>query len=357
MKKKAIIAIPYLSGKGGTETVIKNFHQALSAYGNNEYMWELISYGGTKYPAWMKEWNKKVYNFSNSRLIQKFFYIFLLPFLIGKDLKKEKPDYFIATNPIIWTLAFYQRKVFSPKTKIISWYHFSFKRKNVNKRYLKTTDYFWAISNGIRKELISLGVNEKNIDVVYNPVNTKNISSITRSNRQNHFIYIGRIDYDGQKNVSELIQALSQVTSPYICDLYGNFDEEIKNKLLNLSLKKDSIRFHGFFKDVWSQINEADVLLLTSKYEGFGMVLCEAASRGIALVSSDCPVGPQEIVNKDNGYLYKSGDTQELTKILNNITSYKVEISSVSKVKKSIEKFNYFEYSKRIINSLNLRVI
>lgn len=131
--KKAVVAVPYLSGKGGTETVIKNFQEAMSQYGDEDYSWKLISYGGTKYSGWIKKWSKKVYSFSDNRYVQILAYIFLLPILILKTLKKEKPDFFIATNPIIWTMAYRMRKFVSPRTKIISWYHYSFKRKNIKK--------------------------------------------------------------------------------------------------------------------------------------------------------------------------------------------------------------------------------
>ena len=66
--KKAIIAVPYLKGMGGTETVIKNFAEALDVKNsNNDISWKLISFGGTDKSDWLKHWNKKVYNFSKKR--------------------------------------------------------------------------------------------------------------------------------------------------------------------------------------------------------------------------------------------------------------------------------------------------
>ena len=280
----------------------------------------------------------------------------MLPFLIGKDLKTEKPDYFIATNPIIWTLAFYERKVFSKKTKIISWYHFSFKKKNINKRYLKTVDYFWAISTGIKKELVSLGVDPQKIDIVYNPIDTRNISQVKRSGKRNHIIYIGRIDYNKQKNVSELMNVLNKLSGEWQCDLYGAVDKKTKFDLLSLidsSKKKHQIKFHGFLDDVWEHIKVADILVLTSNYEGFGMVLCEAAARGISLISSDCPVGPADVVNENNGWLYKKNDDSELFEIINTIINNNLELPNPVIVRKSIEKFNLRNYISRIFNLLS----
>ena len=353
--KKVVIAIPYLTGKGGTETVIKNFAEALDVKNTNDNIsWKLVSFGGTKYPEWLSGWNKKVYNFTQSRCIQLVTYAILMPFLIAHILRNEKPDFFIATNPIIWSIAFAERNVFSKKTKIGAWYHYSFKMKHVKEKYLKKADFFWAISSGIKDELLSLGVSPDKIYIIYNPVNVDNVISVKRSGKQNHFIYIGRIDYDGQKNVSELIRALNDVKGEWHCDLYGSVDQETKDRLLNLANDhtKSQIEFNGFYKDVWSQIKEADVLLLTSKFEGLPMTLIEAASRGIALVSSDCPTGTKDIVNKKNGYLYTPGNVKKLQSILNNFIVKRITVSSQNEVKKSVKKFSFNIYSLKVIDSL-----
>lgn len=350
--KKVVIAIPYLTGKGGTETVIKNFAEALDVKNTDDNIsWKLVSFGGTRYPEWLSGWNKKVYNFTQSRHIQLIAYAILMPFLITNILRKEKPDFFIATNPIMWSIAFAERNVFSKKTKIGAWYHYSFKMKNVKEKYLKKADFFWAISSGIKDELLSLGVSPDKIYVIYNPVNVDNVISVKRSGKQNHFIYIGRIDYDGQKNVSELIRALNDVKGEWHCDLYGSVDQETKDRLLRLANKhtQSQIEFKGFYKDVWSQIKEADVLILTSKFEGLPMTLIEAAARGISLISSNCPVGPDNIVTSQNGFLYKTGDINNLSAIITRIVGKEIVLPSSKNTSKSISKFGYKAFSDRIL--------
>lgn len=353
--KKAIVAVPYLSGKGGTETVIKNFYDALTEYSDDqEWTWNLVSFGGTKYSSWMDKWPKKVYGFSDNRVIQLGCYASIMPILIRSILKKEHPEAFIATNPIIWTLAYKFKKKLSPKTEIIAWYHYSFKMKKVKRKYLKNVDRFWAISNGIREELISMGVSSDRIDLIYNPIPTKDTNLISRSGSQNHFIYIGRMDYDGQKNVSELIKAFNQLKGNWQCDLYGSIDTETKERLLKLANHNTSknISFKGFYNDVWANIKEADVIILTSNFEGLPMVLMEAQIRGIASISSNCPTGTKDIVNDQNGWLYEMGKEVQLTSILNDLILFKKNLPSVEQVKKSVNKFNYSNYSIRILKSL-----
>lgn len=354
--KKVIIAIPYLTGNGGTETVIKNFHEALKFDKKSKWVWKLVSFGGTKYDNWMKEWNRKVYFFTNNRVIQKMLYIALLPFLIGMILIMEDPDVFIATNPVIWSIAYFEKRIFDPKIKIVAWYHFSFKRKKVKKMYLHTTDFFLAISRGIKEELISLGVPSSQIDLIYNPINVTNSKCVKRSKKQNHFVYVGRIDYDKQKNVSELMRALSMVKGKWQCDLYGSIADhtlEKLDKIIGESNSSGRVIYHGFKKDVWGEINIADALILTSKYEGLPMVLCEAASRGIALISSNCPMGPSEIINSDNGFLYEQGNYFQLSQIIENVISKKCKLPSPNSAKESVVKFDYYNYIENLNQALD----
>lgn len=354
--KKAIVAVPYLSGKGGTETVIKNFYEAVvNDSKNSDFTWKLISYGGSKYSAWINPWDKKVYSFTNNRIFQMLAYILLLPFLIPANLKKEKPDFFIATNPIIWSIAYKAKKYCCPNTKVIAWYHFSFDRKKVKNKYLYNVDSFWVISSGIKQELINRGISENKIFVIYNPIQLGNVNQVLRSGKQNRFIYIGRIDYDEQKNVSELINALGFVKGEWQCDLYGSVDEETKLRLLQLadSYKiRDRIKFHGFSEDVWSTIKIADCLILTSKFEGLPMVLCEAAARGVALISANCPTGPDDIVNRNNGYLYQSGNVTELSHLISQVVNGKSILPPKELVISSVAKFNYNKYKARVYKSL-----
>lgn len=153
------------------------------------------------------------------------------------------------------------------------------------------------------------------------------------------------------------MRALDKVSNSFTCDLYGSVDTNTKDKLLDLisNNKKivDNIKFHGFFEDIWDQIQKADVLILTSKYEGFPMVLCESIAHGISVVAANCPTGVNDIVNKNNGYLYTPGNLIQLEKILNAIVNKSIVLPSVKSVNKTINKFNYKNYVKRIIDDFD----
>lgn len=63
-------------------------------------------------------------------------------------------------------------------------------------------------------------------------------------------------------------------------------------------------------QDIAFYYKQASLFLLTSKTEGFGMVLLEAISFGLPCISFDCPSGPRDIIkNNENGYLIEQNDT------------------------------------------------
>jgi glycosyltransferase involved in cell wall biosynthesis len=75
--------------------------------------------------------------------------------------------------------------------------------------------------------------------------------------------------------------------------------------------------------DVEYYYTQASLFVLTSKSEGFGMVLLEAISFGIPCVSFDCPSGPRDIIKADkNGFLIPLNDEEALeesiVKVINN---------------------------------------
>ncbi len=95
----------------------------------------------------------------------------------------------------------------------------------------------------------------------------------------------------------------------------------------------------GNTSNVSKYYKEAEIFCLSSRFEGFGMVLIEALAFGLPIVSFDCEVGPAEILEDTGSILVAQNNTkqfsQSLIKLMNNDSERKV-ISTASKEKAKI---------------------
>lgn len=95
--------------------------------------------------------------------------------------------------------------------------------------------------------------------------------------------------------------------------------ENLLMQIASLKLTK-FVHLLGFRNDAICYIKEARFLVLSSKYEGFPMVVLEALNAGIPVVSFDCETGPNELVQHEfNGLLVKDQDFVALQMVINRI--------------------------------------
>jgi glycosyltransferase involved in cell wall biosynthesis len=99
-------------------------------------------------------------------------------------------------------------------------------------------------------------------------------------------------------------------------DIYGKEDQEVGLKKLAENLKiSDHVSFFEPVKAIEEKYLESSFYILSSRFEGFGMVLTEAMACGVPCVSFDCPCGPADIIqNGADGLLVPDGNVEELTK-------------------------------------------
>jgi glycosyltransferase involved in cell wall biosynthesis len=98
----------------------------------------------------------------------------------------------------------------------------------------------------------------------------------------------------------------------------------------------ETVEFTGLVSDVEKHYREASIFCLSSRYEGFGMVLLEAMAFGLPVVSFDCDMGPAEVLEGTGGKLVAQGNVEELTKELLGLMDSpeeRLEISALSQKK------------------------
>lgn len=135
---------------------------------------------------------------------------------------------------------------------------------------------------------------------------------------RHRIISVGRYAY--QKGYDMLIEAWKIVEDKYSdwsLHIYGsrNGDMGVFDQLRDLIDKNqiENICLHPATDDVYSKYCESDFYVMSSRFESFGLVLIEAMSCGLPIVSFDCLFGPRSIVaDGETGILVPSSDVKKL---------------------------------------------
>ena len=96
----------------------------------------------------------------------------------------------------------------------------------------------------------------------------------------------------------------------------GHLRERLEGLIAEHGLE-DSVTLEGPAEDIGSDMAEASVFVLSSRFEGFPLILLEAMSKGMGVVSFDCPTGPADIVeDHENGLLVPHEDVEGLARAI-----------------------------------------
>ena len=180
--------------------------------------------------------------------------------------------------------------------------------------------YVWSLKRSIRKVDAVVALTEgdaadwrminKRVYSIPNMVHLNESGSYT-SCEQKAVIYVGR--FSRQKDIDSLLRIWEYVyhkNPDWRLDIYGEGElkEHYVEKIRSLST---NIYVYEPTADIMDRYRDYSILLLTSFYEPFGLVLPEAMSCGLLVVAFDCPYGPADIITDGvDGFLIKSRDIQ-----------------------------------------------
>ena len=125
-------------------------------------------------------------------------------------------------------------------------------------------------------------------------------------------IFVGR--FSKQKDVGSLLQIWNLVHQrhrDWTLHIYGGYGEEQEAIFANIKQMNAGIQIHEPTSDIIEKYKQNSILLLTSRYEPFGLVIPEAMSCGLPVVAFDCPYGPAELITDGfDGYLIKNSNIE-----------------------------------------------
>lgn len=172
-----------------------------------------------------------------------------------------------------------------------------------------------AVSKHIEQAILKPAGIKKTYTIynAYNPQWQQNLVHLPKPlTSQNYILFYGRID-DKVKDIKFLMKAFAQSElwkqKIYLVILGEGVDLDSLKELASKMNASAQILFFPFTEHPFSFVKNAKFVTLTSRYEGFPMVLVESLSLETPVVSLDIVSGPSEIVvNKENGLLVKRRD-------------------------------------------------
>lgn len=172
-----------------------------------------------------------------------------------------------------------------------------------------------------KEDEVKLKITHRNVTQIYNfsPLAPREKAPLDKKK----IIAVGKLD--PQKGFDLLIEASKFIKNwdGWILEIYGQGpdEEQLRSKILSYELEK-YIFLKGITQKVEEVYQSASFYVLSSRFEGFPMVLLEAISFGLPIVSFNCVTGPNEvIVNDDCGLLVEEGNTKKLGEAMQRMIS------------------------------------
>jgi glycosyltransferase involved in cell wall biosynthesis len=126
----------------------------------------------------------------------------------------------------------------------------------------------------------------------------------------------------------------------------------------NCSVLNESLKKHNWIPalahhEILEEMQKSDILLFPSLFEGYGLVITEAMSRGTPVITTNRTCGADLIVDNENGWLVNPGDTQNLVEKIKNILCEKDSIETIGRrALDSAKKMPIDEYGSRMVKEL-----
>lgn len=323
---KVLFLVSDANARGGTEILAYNLLDRLNSIGVDCYLlsrWQykgdnpkVLSFSDVDFQKWLKisnsPINKLFGNVFSDRFFKKIFFRLASEFQVDwiinhtYDLIGAVPtaDNIRSAQIFNWSVKGYEKNL-----------KYEVSKKNIAVRILSKIalcslvnrwhrsisrmDKLIVLSDAAQAEMKSIcpKIEDSQLVTISDPL-MQTTDSIHISNLKNkNIVFVGRLSQEkGVMRLLRIWKIISNRLPDYSLSIYG--EGHMKDVMLRYIFNNDlgRIDFKGFEKDLEKIYSHADLCLMTSDTEGFGMVLIEAMYYGVPCVSFDCPVSPKEII-------------------------------------------------------------
>ena len=317
------IFIPSLHG-GGAERVMVTLANGFAARGHRVDL--VLSRAEGPYLTEVAT-NVRIIDLDRKRVL-----ISLLP--LARYLRRERPDAMLSALNHANVIAIIARKLSRVSTRLVVSERNSLANRPAGmtgwilrammKQLYPHADAVVAVSQAMAKELVNeLGLSATKVASIPNPVDITALQALAQE-YPNHpwfsagqppvVLSVGRLE--PQKDYPTLLTAFAKLRSTSEARLIilgeGSQRKELEQRVAQLGLT-GAVDLVGFKENPFAWMAACDLFVLSSRFEGFPNVLVQAMACGAKVVSTDCPTGPDEILEGGRwGRLAPVGDAHAL---------------------------------------------
>jgi L-malate glycosyltransferase len=229
----------------------------------------------------------------------------------------------------------------------------SFWKRNWARFIMQKANILLTVSDHLKQEILASHIHPKEINVTYNPVDTE-LFSLKDNTLKKKILFAGRLDnFKGAFRCVEAFHQISNLYPDWVFTIVGDGEDfnPIKNYLeRNIELQqKISLLGSKSKTEIAKEMQNADFFVFPSKHESFGLVVAEALSCGLPVITTN-QTAPKEFVNQTNGLLVYPYNITEIAEamraMINNLSIY----NSQAIRQTMVDNYSFENFGKKLSN-------
>ncbi len=232
--------------------------------------------------------------------------------------------------------------------------------KSIGKLILRSADIYTVNSTATKSSVLDVSKSNKDLMIIPMGVDLDlfkpSLKRTNNSEKSSVILTVGRLDKN--KGINYLINAMTRVISKFsetklIIVGDGPERDNLANQIKKLHLE-ENIKLVGAIKkkDLPEFYNKADLFVLPSLNEGLGIVLLEAMACGTPVIGSNVGGVSDIIINGENGFFIKPGDSKDIAEKIILCLSDKtiIKMCSIKGLNTVNEKFAWYSIAEKFSN-------
>ena len=217
-------------------------------------------------------------------------------------------------------------------------------KNTLNETRLYSKKSVICCSDGVLNDFLEIHPSRrKYAKQIYNPIDIEEIQALSKNLidlelPEKYIVHVGKFKSEKRHDILLKAFAASGTHRKLVLVGQGPMESQIKELAEELNIES-KVFFAGFHANPFPIIKQADLLVLSSDYEGLPTVLLEALAIGTPCISTDCNSGPREILEQHQ--LAPVGDISTLSKMisLEDYSKFKTELKDVFTLKYCLDQY------------------